>query len=54
MDEWEAIRMDSEKGRQLMATKGNCALSTELLLKLCPEIPTSFDSITENLKQIKK
>ncbi|VDN08304.1 unnamed protein product [Thelazia callipaeda] len=42
---YEVLDIKSEKHRELCATKGNCALSTSKLEKLCPEIPKSSESL---------
>uniref|UniRef100_A0AC34QPP3 NAD(P)-binding domain-containing protein n=1 Tax=Panagrolaimus sp. JU765 TaxID=591449 RepID=A0AC34QPP3_9BILA len=45
LHDYEVVGADSEKGRQLLATKGNCALATDKLVKLCPQIRTSSDAL---------
>jgi hypothetical protein len=45
--DYEVVGTDSDKGRQLLATKGNCALSTAMLSTLEPEIPSAHDSLRQ-------
>jgi len=52
LHEYEAISMDSEKGKQLMATKGNCALDTSLLSSLYPAIQDADESLRHNFEKI--
>ncbi|KAI6218155.1 NAD(P)-bd-dom domain-containing protein [Aphelenchoides fujianensis] len=54
LPDYSVITADSEKGRQLVATKGNCALDTARLQELCPEIKDSIQSLTEGFQQLKK
>lgn len=49
----ETVSVTSEKGMQLCATKANCALDTSLLKKLCPGIPSSFESLKKGFNSIK-
>ncbi|KAI6218215.1 NAD(P)-bd-dom domain-containing protein [Aphelenchoides fujianensis] len=50
---YSVITADSEKGRQIVATKGNCALDTARLQELCPEIKDSVQSLTQGFQQLK-
>ncbi|KAI1727535.1 GDP-mannose 4,6 dehydratase domain-containing protein [Ditylenchus destructor] len=50
---YDVITIDSEIGKQLMATKGNCGLDTALLRKLQPQIQSSFESLAENFNALK-
>uniref|UniRef100_A0A914YQA8 Anthocyanidin reductase n=1 Tax=Panagrolaimus superbus TaxID=310955 RepID=A0A914YQA8_9BILA len=52
LPEYEVVGENSEKGRQLLATKGNCALDTTKLLQHCPFIPTTAESLMNGFKRI--
>jgi hypothetical protein len=54
LPEYTRIGVDSEKGKQLLATKGNCALDTQLIQKLCPEIKTTRESLTQGFRKLKE
>ena len=45
------IAADSERGKQLLATKGNCALTTDVLQKVVP-IPSSTESLRTNFQKM--
>uniref|UniRef100_A0A9J2P7K1 dTDP-D-glucose 4,6-dehydratase n=1 Tax=Ascaris lumbricoides TaxID=6252 RepID=A0A9J2P7K1_ASCLU len=54
LPEYEVINVSSEKAKQLIATKGNCALDTTLLEKLCPSIPNSYDGLRKGFSKMAK
>ncbi|KAF8360730.1 hypothetical protein PRIPAC_87653, partial [Pristionchus pacificus] len=47
------IAVGSERCKEILATKGNCALDTTLLQKLCPSIPSTRDSLVAQFKTMK-
>ncbi|CAJ0963260.1 unnamed protein product, partial [Mesorhabditis belari] len=46
------IGIETERGQNLLATKGNCALSTDLLTSL-EKVPTAEESLRKNLPLLK-
>jgi hypothetical protein len=50
IEEYEVITTKSDKGKELLATKGNCALDTSLLEKLHPNIPTAELSLRNGFR----
>ncbi|KAH7714183.1 NAD dependent epimerase/dehydratase [Aphelenchoides avenae] len=52
LPEFGVITIDSEMGRNIMATKGNCALDTGRLRELCPSVKSSTASLTEGFKKL--
>ncbi|VDM46266.1 unnamed protein product [Toxocara canis] len=54
LPEYEVVNALSGKGQQLNSTKGNCALDTKLLERLCPSIPNSFDALRKGFGKLAK
>uniref|UniRef100_A0A0K0EGQ4 dTDP-D-glucose 4,6-dehydratase n=1 Tax=Strongyloides stercoralis TaxID=6248 RepID=A0A0K0EGQ4_STRER len=52
LHDYNVITKDSDKGKELLATKGNCALNTEKLVKNYPIIKTSRESLIENFLKL--
>ncbi|CEF60842.1 dTDP-D-glucose 4,6-dehydratase [Strongyloides ratti] len=52
LHDYTVITKDSDKGKKLLATKGNCALDTDKLIKNYPYIKTSRESLIENFKKL--
>uniref|UniRef100_A0A0N5C646 dTDP-D-glucose 4,6-dehydratase n=1 Tax=Strongyloides papillosus TaxID=174720 RepID=A0A0N5C646_STREA len=52
LPDYSVITKDSEKGKEILRTKGNCALDTEKLVKNYPNIKTSRESLIDNFKKI--
>ncbi|KAK6103698.1 NAD dependent epimerase/dehydratase family protein [Brugia pahangi] len=50
---YELLDANDDKYRELCTTKGNCALDTSKLEKLCPKIPNSFDSLRKGFMKIR-
>lgn len=48
---FERVGADTEKGRELLATKGNCALETTTLDRL-QSIPTTEDSLRSFFREL--
>ncbi|KAI6217546.1 NAD(P)-bd-dom domain-containing protein [Aphelenchoides besseyi] len=51
--DYSVITPESEKGRQIMATKGNCALDTKRLQELSPKIKTAHESLAAGFRALK-
>uniref|UniRef100_A0A7E4UXI8 NAD(P)-bd_dom domain-containing protein n=1 Tax=Panagrellus redivivus TaxID=6233 RepID=A0A7E4UXI8_PANRE len=51
---YEVVGADSEKGKQLLATKGNCALDTARLKSLYPAIKSTTDALRHGLSGLVK
>ncbi|CAG9536792.1 unnamed protein product [Cercopithifilaria johnstoni] len=50
---YEILDAKDDKYRELCATKGNCALDTSKLERLCPEIPNTFESLRKGFTKMK-
>ncbi|VDK48034.1 unnamed protein product [Anisakis simplex] len=53
LPDYEVIDVHSEKGRAMCAKKGNCALETSLLQRLCPYVLSSSDALRKGFEQMK-
>ena len=52
LHDYEVVGADSEKGKQLLATKGNCALATDKLQSLYPSILPSTKALEQGFLSI--
>ncbi|KAE9550213.1 hypothetical protein FO519_006580 [Halicephalobus sp. NKZ332] len=53
LHDYEVVGADSEKGKELLATKGNCALATDKLESLYPNILSSTKALEKGFQSIK-
>ncbi|VDD86975.1 unnamed protein product [Enterobius vermicularis] len=52
LHDYSIIDSTTEKGKQLIATKGNCALDTTLLHELSPSVPSAIVSLQNGFRRI--